>query len=193
VRIRTLLSCVYRMRYRRWQRPARPAVPSGTDAGLRFLGRCRPKALAMTPISPPRLRQSERSDSTPRRAHGAAPTTARKVVQMESSTNLEYAAVRHVLTAPQIAPRTAEYVKAEDFDFTGLGREAETMSGGEKLLVAIAHELWHAEKKTGLWELVRRLDASNFERVLEALRIARGVDARGSVAGFLATHGRLAA
>jgi len=93
---------------------------------------------------------------------------------MEPSTNLEYAAVRHVLTSPQLAPRTAEYVTADGFDFTGLAAESEAMSGGEKLLVAIAHELWHAEKKAGLWELVRRLDAANFERVLEALRIARG-------------------
>ena len=93
---------------------------------------------------------------------------------METSTNLDYAAVRHVLTAPQIEPRTADYVTADDFDFTGLAVEASTMSGGEQLLVAIAHELWHAEKKTGLWELVRRLDAANFERVLEALCIARG-------------------
>jgi energy-coupling factor transporter ATP-binding protein EcfA2 len=112
---------------------------------------------------------------------------------MEPSTNLDYAAVRHVLTAPQIAPRTAEYVSADGFDFTGLGREAETMSGGEQLLVAIAHELWHAEKKTGLWDLVRRLDAANFERVLEALRIARGAYASGSAAAFLAAHKRLAA
>jgi len=99
---------------------------------------------------------------------------------MKTSTNLDYAAVRHVLTSPQIAPRTAEYVSADGFDFAGLGVEAETMSGGEKLLVAIAHELWHAEKKTGLWELVRRLDAANFERVLEALRIARGAYANAA-------------
>ena len=99
---------------------------------------------------------------------------------METGINLDYAAVRHVLTSPQIAPRTAEYVTAADFDFTGLAVEAETMSGGEQLLVAIAHELWHAEKKTGLWELVRRLDAANFERVLEALCIARGAYAHAA-------------
>ena len=87
---------------------------------------------------------------------------------MEPSTNLEYAAVRHVLTSPQIEPRTAEYVTADGFDFTGLAAESEAMSGGEKLLVAIAHELWHAEKKAGLWELVRRLDAANFRRSILA-------------------------
>jgi ABC-type cobalamin/Fe3+-siderophores transport system ATPase subunit len=48
------------------------------------------------------------------------------------------------------------------------------LSGGERLLVRIAEELWSAQKRAGLWELVRRLDVHNFERVLEALCIARG-------------------
>jgi energy-coupling factor transporter ATP-binding protein EcfA2 len=112
---------------------------------------------------------------------------------MESGNDFDYAAVRHVLSAPQIAPRTAAYVQADDFDFAGLGREAETMSGGEKVLVAIAHELWHAERKAGLWELVRRLDTGSFERVLEALRIARGSSAQASVSGRIAARTRVAA
>ena len=37
----------------------------------------------------------------------------------------EYDAVRHVLTAPQIARRTAPYIGVDDFDFAGLEREAE--------------------------------------------------------------------
>jgi hypothetical protein len=89
----------------------------------------------------------------------------------------EYDAVRHILTAPQIARRTGPYIAPDDFDFTGLAHEVETMSVGEGLLVRIAHELWRAEKRAGFWELVRRLDPRNFERVLEALRIARGADA----------------
>jgi hypothetical protein len=87
----------------------------------------------------------------------------------------EYYAVLHVLTAPTIAGRTEPYIGADDFDFGGLLHETETMSGGEGLLVRIAHELWLAEKRTGLWELVRRLDFGSFDRVLEALQIARGV------------------
>lgn len=86
----------------------------------------------------------------------------------------EYDAVRHVLTAPQIAPRTAPYIGADDFDFAGLDREAETMSGGEAILVRVAQELWFAEMRVGLWEIVRRLDSESFARVLEALRIGRG-------------------
>jgi hypothetical protein len=90
----------------------------------------------------------------------------------------EYDAVRHVLTEPRIAARTAPHIAADDFDFPGLTAEAETMSAGEGLLIRIAQELWLAERRAGLWEIARRLDRRNFERVLAALRIARG-DAGG--------------
>jgi hypothetical protein len=86
----------------------------------------------------------------------------------------EYAAVLHLLTVPALWPRTARHLRDDGFDWPGLLEEAETMSGGEALLVRIAHELWHARKDVGLWELPRRLDAHAFERVLEALRICRG-------------------
>jgi hypothetical protein len=97
----------------------------------------------------------------------------------------EHAAVRHVLAAPLIAHRTAPYVDEEDVDFEGLVREAETMPGGGQLLVGIAYELWNAEKTIGLWEIVRRLDERNFERVLEALRISRGLGSPGLLADSL--------
>jgi ABC-type uncharacterized transport system ATPase subunit len=86
----------------------------------------------------------------------------------------ELAAVLHVLTTPQLWRRAEPYVGREEIDWPGLRTEAETMSGGEQLLVRVADELWHAKKATGLWELTRRLDAQCFERVVEALRIARG-------------------
>jgi hypothetical protein len=86
----------------------------------------------------------------------------------------EYAAVCHILAAPVLARRTAPYVLADDFDWDGLLREAETMSGGERLLVDLAAELWNAEKTTGIWEIPRRLDAENFARVIEALYLCRG-------------------
>ncbi len=86
----------------------------------------------------------------------------------------EHAAVRHILTAPAIASRTAPYIREHDFDFAGLEAERCGMSGGEALLVRIASELWYAEKETGLWELPQRLDGTNFRRVLEALALARG-------------------
>jgi ABC-type iron transport system FetAB ATPase subunit len=86
----------------------------------------------------------------------------------------DYDAVRYILTAPQLAHRTAPYIGESDFDFDGLGDEAKTMSGGEALLVRIAHELWLCEKVAGLWELTRRLDEANFRRVLEGLSRCRG-------------------
>ena len=86
----------------------------------------------------------------------------------------EYDAVRHLLTEPRIAARTASYIADDGFDFAGLEQAGETLSGGEQLLVRIAEELWRAEKRAGLWELVRRLDRDNFARVLESLLIAKG-------------------
>jgi hypothetical protein len=94
----------------------------------------------------------------------------------------DYEAVVHVLTAPQIAYRTAPYIGADDFDFAGLTREAETMSGGQAVLVRIASDLWNAERDTAVWELARKLDAENFDRVLEALRLARGTSAWDALA-----------
>lgn len=85
----------------------------------------------------------------------------------------EYRSVRHILTAPSIATRTAPYIGEDDFDFAGLESERETMSGGESLLVGIASELWFATKQVGLWEVTRRLDSASFGRVLDALSIAR--------------------
>jgi ABC-type uncharacterized transport system ATPase subunit len=98
-----------------------------------------------------------------------------EVVRMQLTvTSSEYDAVRHILTAPSIARRTAPYLGECDFDFAGLNEAARTMSGGEALLVRIAQELWKAEKVTGLWELPRRLDDASFRRVLEALAGCRG-------------------
>ena len=93
----------------------------------------------------------------------------------------EYAAVRHILGAPLIEARTQPYVGEADFDWDGLEREAATMSGGERLLVRVASDLWKSEKTTALAELPRRLDDRNFLRVLDALRIARGHTAAGLV------------
>jgi hypothetical protein len=106
----------------------------------------------------------------------------------------EYDAVRFILEAPGIAPRTRPFITGDDFDFAGLTREAETMSGGEALLVAAAYELWHADKRVGLWEIVRRTDLANFQRLLTALAIARGQGAitRGQVA-TAGLEGQLAA
>jgi hypothetical protein len=48
------------------------------------------------------------------------------------------------------------------------------MSGGEGLLVLIAHDLWEGKRLVGVSDLARRLDRSHFERVVNALSISRG-------------------
>jgi hypothetical protein len=111
----------------------------------------------------------------PRGFFVAQPTTLAERKRMHDTFEPpERAAVLHLLAAPALRPRTAAYLSGGDFDWPGLLTEAETMSGGEALLVRIAHELWEARKDVGLWEIPRRLDPQGFARVLEALRLCRG-------------------
>ncbi len=93
---------------------------------------------------------------------------------MQRDVSPDHAAVLHVLTAPQIASRTAPYLRQADPDFAGLGREAKTMSSGQVLLVDVARDLWTAERSVGIVDVVRRLDPHAFARVVQALTIARG-------------------
>jgi hypothetical protein len=86
----------------------------------------------------------------------------------------EYAAVRHILDSPTVGARSAAYIGHDGFDWPGLLAESETMSGGAQVLIRIAYDLWEAEGVVGVWELPRRLDRANFERVLEALALCRG-------------------
>jgi hypothetical protein len=93
---------------------------------------------------------------------------------MERDVSPDHAAVLHVLAAPQIAGRAAPYLAGTDPDFAGLGREAETMSSGEALMVQIARDLWTGERTVGVVDVVRRLDPHAYARVVQALTIARG-------------------
>jgi hypothetical protein len=61
-----------------------------------------------------------------------------------------------------------------DFDWFGLLAATETMSGGERLLVDTAHDLWEGRGEVDVWEISKRLGPSNFERVVLAMRISRG-------------------
>jgi hypothetical protein len=108
---------------------------------------------------------------------------------MHRDVSPDHAAVLHVLTAPQIVLRTAPYLGGDEPDFAGLGRECETMSSGEALLVRIARDLWTAEQKVGLTDVTRRLDERGFTRVVEALRLARSLDWR-DVTTVLAAESR---
>jgi hypothetical protein len=85
-----------------------------------------------------------------------------------------YAAARHILESPRIAARTGPYMQDGDFDWFGLLAATETMSGGERLLVDTAHDLWEGRGEVDVWGISKRLGPSNFERVVLALRISRG-------------------
>ena len=66
------------------------------------------------------------------------------------------------------------YFASDGFHWYPLLVESETMSSGERLLVRIAYDLWHAGGDVALWELPRRLDRASFRRVVEALGLSRG-------------------
>jgi hypothetical protein len=85
----------------------------------------------------------------------------------------EYAAVRHILTSPAIRSRTAAFIGDDGFDWDGLLVEQQTMSGGERLLVLIARDLWEASGVVGVSDIVRRLDGNHFARVIDALSMSR--------------------
>ncbi len=86
----------------------------------------------------------------------------------------DYAAVRHILTSPTIAARTAAFIGDDDFDWEGLLVEQQTMSGGERILVLIAYDLWETEGTVRISDIPRRLARRNFERVIDAFSISRG-------------------
>ena len=85
----------------------------------------------------------------------------------------DYGAVFHILGARGLRGRVAPFIRDGEIDWPGLLAEARRLSGGEALLVRIAHDLWQGERSVAIWEIPRRLDAESFERVLEALTVAR--------------------
>ena len=94
------------------------------------------------------------------------------------------AAVRHILESPALADRCGGFVSADRIDWAGLFAESAGMSGGQRLLVNVAHELWAAEGAIGVSELARRLDQRQFDRVVTAIRIFRGEEHGEPVAGL---------
>jgi hypothetical protein len=93
---------------------------------------------------------------------------------MNISETAEYAAIRHLLDSPNIRTRTEPFIGDDGFDWTSLFEQAATMSGGEQVLIRAAHDLWQAEGTVGISEITRGLGASNFQRFIEAMAIARG-------------------
>jgi hypothetical protein len=85
----------------------------------------------------------------------------------------QIAAVQHILTTPAIAARIAPYLGEDGPDWAGILEEAQTMSGGQELLVRTAHDLAEGTSLTAVWELPERLGPTGFARVVEALAMAR--------------------
>jgi hypothetical protein len=84
-------------------------------------------------------------------------------------------AVRHILTAPSIAARTAPHLDGADGpDWPALLGEAGAMSYGQGLLIRVAHDLGEATSRVPVWELPERLGPAAFARVVEALAMSRG-------------------
>jgi hypothetical protein len=133
------------------------------------------------------------ADEPPERRRGLSVYHDERCVMQAQQSLPEYLGVRHILTAPQLARRTAPYIGEHDFDFAGLYAEATTMSGGEQLLVWIAGDLWKASGDVKLCDVVRRLDRANFLRVLEGFRLARGSFAWDLVEAFVGGEKELAA
>lgn len=83
-------------------------------------------------------------------------------------------AAQLILESPTIASRTRPHVRNGQIDWLALLAETQTMSGGERVLVRVAHDLAEAGGLAGIWEVPYRLGPGSFERVIAALRIARG-------------------
>jgi hypothetical protein len=85
------------------------------------------------------------------------------------------AAVRHILTAPSIAARTAPHLDGPGGpDWPALLGETDAMSYGQGLLIRVAHDLGEATSLVPVWELPERLGPAAFARVVEALAMSRG-------------------
>jgi ABC-type cobalamin/Fe3+-siderophores transport system ATPase subunit len=62
--------------------------------------------------------------------------------------------------------------------------EADAMSGGQRLLVHVAHDLWAGTGAVRLRQVACALDSTHLERVVTALRFVHGDEAAASRAGF---------
>lgn len=95
---------------------------------------------------------------------------------MTQTNHSELAAVRHILSAPSIDRRCAPYISDREIRWPEVFAEAETMSGGERVLVQVARDLWAGETTVGVADLTGRLSPASFSRVVEAMAIARGAE-----------------
>jgi len=88
----------------------------------------------------------------------------------------EWDSTAYVLSAPFLAAKVASFVDAGacSIAWDELVDAAGAWSHAERLLVALASDLWRSGGELSVKEMVATLDDANFERVLQAMQIARG-------------------
>jgi hypothetical protein len=93
----------------------------------------------------------------------------------------EWVAAVHLLTAPAIVERTEAFLDhgRHAIGWPGLLETSRPWSAAERLLVHAALDLWNGAEATSLYDAVTRLDEVNFCRLVEALRLRRGLPAEG--------------
>jgi hypothetical protein len=94
----------------------------------------------------------------------------------------EWAATVHLLTAPAIAERTTPFLDhdRQAIGWPGLLEASRPWSAAERLLVHAALDLWNGAEPTSLYDAVTRLDDVNFTRLVEALRLRRGLSTKAA-------------
>ena len=59
-------------------------------------------------------------------------------------------------------------------------QESRAFSGGEQILIRVGLDLWTGQVEVKLWDIIQRLDQSNYQNVLLGLRLLRPFDPEGS-------------
>jgi hypothetical protein len=95
----------------------------------------------------------------------------------------EWAAAVHLLTAPVIAERAAAFIDHDRhaIGWPGLLEASRPWSAAERLLVHAALDLRNGTQATSLYDAVTRLDEDNFARLVETLRLRRGLPAQAAL------------
>lgn len=86
----------------------------------------------------------------------------------------EWDAAVHLLTAPLFHGRNVGHIHPDRRIIDWNQLLDQPWSASEALLVLAAHDLWNGDGDVNLYDLVNRLDDTNFARLLEAIRLARG-------------------
>ena len=124
----------------------------------------------------------DRRDLRPQRGCvRAVPGRRVRAAELTGSTAAARDAVHYLLTSPSLGGRLGPMLVCDGVDWPAVLAEAEAMSGGQRLLLYAAYDLWAAEGVVGISELARGLDRSSFERLVGALQLYRGDD--GAAAG----------